>query len=248
MNQNPEVSVIVANYNHAQYIEQAVKSILGQTLENWEMIIIDDASTDGSQDMISELEKLDKQRIRAIYQKENKGKWSVLNAAIAEAKSPLITLQDADDACTVDRLLRQQSVLKQQGSYHNLCGFTHCYTQEEMDAAAVQTIAADSPAVVMDHDTVTKLVHAGYKQPGINHYFVGNDYEVHGASSMFYKQLWTHGMKFLPGNMNLRCQKAEDSDHNTKMTLLLQKTSVLREPLYCYRRNTSTNDAYREGL
>jgi hypothetical protein len=55
-------------------------------------------------------------------------------------------------------------------------------------------------------------------------------------------------MKFLPGNMGLRVQRAEDSDFNTKMTLLLQKTSIVMEPLYFYRRNTSTNPAWLENL
>ena len=73
-------------------------------------------------------------------------------------------------------------------------------------------------------------------------------FETHGASSLFYRQLWEHGMKFMPGNMGLRCQRAEDSDHNTKLTLLLQKTSVLKAPFYCYRRNTSTNPAFLENL
>ena len=40
----------------------------------------------------------------------------------------------------------------------------------------------------------------------------------------------------------------EDSDHNLRLTLLLQKTSVLKEPLYLYRRNTSTNPSWRQNL
>jgi len=133
------------------------------------------------------------------------------------------------------------------GSYHNLCGFAHCYSQQDMDSAKLWKPTAPGYPV-MEHEDVAKIVHKGKNTQGINHYFVGQDYEVHGASSMFYKQLWENGMKFLPGNMGLRCQRAEDSDHNTKMTLLLQKTSVLREPLYCYRRNTATNGAYLEEL
>ena len=183
-----------------------------------------------------------------MLQEENKGKWHVLNTAIAAAKSPVITLQDADDASVPTRLSRQMYTLKAKGSYHNLCGFVHCYSQEDMDRAISLKLTAANPMTVIDHEEVTRLVHVGFKTNGINHYFIGQHYEVHGASSMFYKQLWTHGMKFLPGNMGLRCQKAEDSDHNTKMTLLLQKTSVLKEPLYCYRRNTSTNGAYLEEL
>jgi glycosyltransferase involved in cell wall biosynthesis len=246
MTTDPKISVIVANYNHSDYIEEAVGSILGQTFMNYEIIIIDDGSTDGSQEVIDKL-SWDYEEVTAILNKENRGKWSVLNQAIGEAKGKLITLQDADDASCPDRLQRQWQVMQDQGSYHNLCGFTHCHSAEEM-AAAQTWKPSGSGYPIMKHDDVTRQVHIGRKTNGINHYFVGQDYEVHGASSMFYKQLWEHGMKFLPGNMGLRCQLAEDSDHNTKMTLLLQKTSVLKEPLYAYRRGTATNNAFKEGL
>jgi hypothetical protein len=137
--------------------------------------------------------------------------------------------------------------MRKLGSLHNLCGFKHCWNDEDVKAHLVTTYDP-SVSTILQHNEVVSQVYRGYNTEGINHYFVGPDYEAHGATSMFYKELWTHGMKFMPGNMGLRCQRAEDSDHNTKLTLLLQKTSVLCEPLYCYRRNTSTNGAYLEGL
>ena len=135
-------------------------------------------------------------------------------------------------------------------SYHTLCGFANCNTQEEMEAAQALLVDSDGPTEsdIMPHSVVTQNVFTGFKTPGINHYFVGPNFETHGASALFYKQLWEHGMKFMPGNMGLRCQKAEDSDFNTKMTLLLQRTSVLKLPLYVYRRGTTTNPAFLQGL
>lgn len=243
----PEISVIVTNYNHAQYIEQAVESILNQTFPRFEIIIVDDASTDGSQDIIEAMAKRD-ERIRLnIKLTENRGKWFALNTAIAHAAAPVITLQDADDASCKHRLERQITCMRDNKSFHNLCGFTHCHSQDDMESAMMWVPTAPGYPT-MGHEDVVKMVHQGWKHPNINHYYVGNDYEIHGASSMFYKQHWAHGMKFLPGNLGLRCQRAEDSDHNTKMTLLLQKTSVLMEPLYCYRRGTSTNPAWLEEL
>ena len=245
---NPEISVIVTNFNHSKYIEQAIESIQDQTFGDTEIIVVDDCSTDGSKEIIVAMAGED-DRIRPVFLPENRGKWNALNTGIRGAKSPIITLQDADDASVKDRLTRQWQVLKDEKSYHNLCGFAHCYNDTDMaDALQLDAAKCFVGYDIMDHAAVTKAVHLGHKTEGINHYFVGQDYEVHGASTMFYKQLWDHGMKFLPGNMGLRCQKAEDSDHNTKLTLLLQKTSVLKEPLYAYRRGTSTNSAYREGL
>jgi len=247
----PEISVIVTNFNHARYIEQAIHSILNQSLADFEVIIVDDCSTDDSRDVIEKLAREDTARIRPpIYLPKNSGKWFALNTGIASAGGSLIALQDADDASCPERLGHQRAILKYENSFHNLCGFTHCYSQADMDRAVEWKSPGGfaPPYPTMNHREVVEKVYRGFKTPGINHYFVGEDYEVHGASTLFYRQLWETGMKFLPGNMGLRCQKAEDSDHNTKMTLLLQKTSVLKEPLYAYRRNTSTNPAYLEGL
>ena len=49
----PKVSIILANYNEEKYIAEAIESVINQTYTNWELIIIDDASTDRSQDIIN---------------------------------------------------------------------------------------------------------------------------------------------------------------------------------------------------
>lgn len=246
-----KISIIVANYNHAQYIGQAVRSLLKQTHKDIEIIIVDDCSTDNSREEIDKLVKLDDRIVEPIYLPENRGKWFALNTGIAQrASGGLITTQDADDASSPQRLEWQLQVLLKENSYHTLCGFHNCGTQKEMEKAESFTMPSTGPTAedIISHADVLKNVYQGFQTPGINHYYVGNKFETHGASSLFYKQLWDHGMKFMPGNMGLRCQKAEDSDFNTKLTLLLQKTSVLKIPLYCYRRGTTTNPAFLEDL
>lgn len=243
MTDQPLVSVVVTNYNHAQFIQQAVKSIEEQTYPNIELIIVDDKSTDDSEVHLKDFESRGHKVIRLP---ENRGKWFALNTAIAQANGKLITLQDADDASVKERIDTQVKCLLNSGSYHNLCSFFHCHSQDEMDRAQTYEIEP-GPSQVLGHKDVVKLVHKGWKTPGINHYFLGN-FEAHGASSLFYKQHWEMGMKFHPGNIGLRVQKAEDSDHNTRMTLLLQKTSFINLPLYCYRRGTGTNPAWKEDL
>lgn len=114
---NPEISVIVTNYNHANYIKLAVESIQNQSWSDFEIIIVDDCSTDVSRDVIEDIVAEDTD-IRAFFLEENKGKWHALNAAISEARAPIITLQDADDASCKDRLKRQWQVLKDEKSYH----------------------------------------------------------------------------------------------------------------------------------
>lgn len=244
------VSVILTNYNHAKFVEQALESVQQQTYNNIELIMIDDASTDGSQAILQDYQSSRKSRFptRLILLNENKGKWNALNRAIREATGELITLQDADDVSCPQRIERQVKCLEENRSLHNLCLFHHCYSQEDVDRNSKYQTPVSAPLAALPHHEVLSNVYQGFKTPGINHYYIGAKWEAHGATCLFYKQLWDHGMKFLPGNLGLRCQKAEDSDFNTKVTLLLQKTSILLEPLYCYRRNTSTNGAWLEGL
>jgi len=250
------ISVIVTNYNHIKYLEQAITSIRNQSYLNLEIIVIDDCSTDGSQELIKKIaskssnsddNSIPRPPIKTIFLEKNMGKWFALNTAIAQATGELITLQDADDVSCPQRIARQHDVLMETKTVHNLCGFYHCYSQEDVDKHKDFTVTSSDAYNFMSPNEVTAHVYKGYKTPGVNHYYTGN-FEVHGATCLFYKQLWIHGMKFLPGNMGLRCQKAEDSDFNTKCTLLLQKTSLLLEKHYCYRRNTSTNPAWLENL
>ena len=210
-----KISVIVANYNHEKYIEAAVKSILNQTYENFEIVIVDDCSTDNSKDAISDIIKLDKKRIvKPILLEKNTGKWNALNKAISERCSGhFITTQDADDASTPQRLEFTLRNLNENRSFHTLCGFSNCGTDAEVITSSKAMFEYES-LVKMDHKEVVSNVYKGFKTPGVNHYYTG-PYEVHGASALFHRQLWDYGMKFMPGNMGLRCQKAEDSDFNT---------------------------------
>jgi glycosyltransferase involved in cell wall biosynthesis len=246
-NTTPEISVIITNYNHSQYIESAVKSILNQSFQNFEIIIIDDGSTDNSKEVINSITKLDNKRIMTpLFLQQNKGKWFALNTAIATSRGKLITLCDADDQSHSKRLERQLNVLNEQKSYMTMTGFKHCYNEKDFEDGLTIDIPGTNSYSVINHKEVLQKVYLGFKTPGVNHFYVGNDYEVHGASGLFYKTLWENGMKYLPGNLGLRVQKAEDSDFNTRMTLLLQKTSVLKEPLYLYRRGSGTNLAWKE--
>jgi glycosyltransferase involved in cell wall biosynthesis len=244
---NHKISIILTNYNHAQYIETAYKSIQEQTYKNIEVIIVDDCSTDHSRDVIVDIRNIYKNfSTKTIFLQENRGKWYALNKGISEASGEIIGIQDADDASCKQRIEIQYNVMQKYQSYHNLSGFKHCYSEEDMQE--YKHLKEITDPKTMDHSTILKHVITGHHTPGINHYYAGPDFETHGASCLFYKQLWSCGIKFLPGNMDLRCKLAEDGDFNTKMTLLMQKTSVVMEPLYFYRRNTSTNHAWKEAL
>jgi len=90
------ISVITPNYNAAQYLTETINSVINQTYKNWEMIIIDDCSTDASIEIIQKFIKQDK-RIKLLKLKINKGPAVTRNVGIENAKGKYLTFLDADD-------------------------------------------------------------------------------------------------------------------------------------------------------
>lgn len=95
ISKNPLVSVLIANYNYANYIGQAIESVLEQTYTNLEIIICDDGSTDCSCDVIESFVSKDT-RIKLIRQR-NEGQASAFNTAYAATKGEIICFLDSDD-------------------------------------------------------------------------------------------------------------------------------------------------------
>lgn len=91
----PDFSVIMANYNRAGYIGEAIESVLCQTFKNWEMIIIEDCSTDDSLEVIRSY--LEDDRIRLIRHEQNQGYTTALKTGIAQVASSIFGILDSDD-------------------------------------------------------------------------------------------------------------------------------------------------------
>ncbi|WP_374468800.1 glycosyltransferase family 2 protein [Phenylobacterium sp.] len=101
----PLVSVVTANYNGASYLAEAVRSVLGQTLADLELIVVDDRSTDDSLRVIDEAAAGDP-RVRVLVQPQNGGPGAARNRALAEARGRWIAVFDSDDLMAPDRLER----------------------------------------------------------------------------------------------------------------------------------------------
>ena len=86
------VSVIIPNYNHAQYVGDAIESVLAQTYQNFEIIVVDDGSTDNSRDAVAQFGD----KVNYIWQ-QNQGLSATRNRGIREAKGEFIGVLDADD-------------------------------------------------------------------------------------------------------------------------------------------------------
>lgn len=113
MNKNitPLISVVMPVYNAADFLRPALDSIINQTYKNWELIAVDDASTDASQKILKEYQAKDK-RIKVLKNINNLGVSKSANKAISHAKGDYIARMDADDICYPDRFEKQTSYLQ----------------------------------------------------------------------------------------------------------------------------------------
>ncbi len=105
------VSIIMPNYNSASFIEESIVSVLSQGYENWELILVDDCSSDDSLKAIEALIADDK-RIKLLQLTQNGGPAVARNRAIEEAKGRYIAFLDSDDLWHADKLSRQVSFMK----------------------------------------------------------------------------------------------------------------------------------------
>ena len=92
----PKVSVIITTYNRAHLIGRAIQSVLDQTFQDFELIVVDDSSTDNTDEVIKEFQKED-QRIRYMKHDENKGGAAARNTGIGAACGEFIAFLDSDD-------------------------------------------------------------------------------------------------------------------------------------------------------
>lgn len=105
-NKAPHVSVITPSYNSIRFIGETILSVQNQSYEDWEMIVVDDASTDQSLAKIKEIIKGDS-RIRLLSLKENVGAAKARNLAIKEARGRYIAFLDSDDIWLPHKLQMQ---------------------------------------------------------------------------------------------------------------------------------------------
>lgn len=112
---NNLVSIIMPSYNTGRFIDSSIQSVLAQTYTNWELIIVDDASNDGTDDVVSAY--LADERIRYIKNETNSGAAVCRNRALQEAKGRWIAFLDSDDLWLPEKLEKQVAFMKENG-YH----------------------------------------------------------------------------------------------------------------------------------
>src|SRR5690349_15888802 len=119
----PLVSVIIPLYNKAPYLRRALESIASQTFADFEAIVVDDGSTDGSERIAAEFAD---PRFRVLRQ-PNRGPGSARNLGIAEARGELLAFLDADDEWLPDFLETTTSLLEKYGP--NTASVSTCWVE-----------------------------------------------------------------------------------------------------------------------
>lgn len=131
MSSSPLVSIVVPIHNAEQYIGSTIESVLGQTYTNWELILIDDCSSDRSVEIIKSY--LGDERIKFFQNETNLKAAATRNEGIAKSKGELLCFLDADDIWLKDKLQKQVEFVKKMD-----CAFS--YTAYEFgDEQAVGT-------------------------------------------------------------------------------------------------------------
>ena len=116
----PQISIIICTYNRAHTISGSIESVLNQNLKEWELLILDDASTDNTEDIVKKY--LNDSRIRYIKNQQNLGIAKNRNLGIEQSKSDLIAMLDSDDVWIENDKLQKQKLFLDNNKDHAIVG------------------------------------------------------------------------------------------------------------------------------
>lgn len=150
----PLISVIMSTYNEEKYIETSLKSLLNQTFQEFEIIIVDDASTDNTRQLIQGLRD---ERIHLICNEENQGLTKNLNKALKYVTGKYIARMDGDDIAFSTRFEKQVQYMEK----YPETMLVSCYTKSFGDSDLVFALPDDSEVL-----KVRMLVRPVYAHPG----------------------------------------------------------------------------------
>ncbi len=106
---SPRVAVVLPAFNAAATLPDTLRSLAAQTLADWELVAVDDGSTDGTWDILAAAAR--DPRVRPLRHAANRGIVAALDTALAAVAAPLVARLDADDTCLPERLARQAAFL-----------------------------------------------------------------------------------------------------------------------------------------
>ncbi|MEP2934941.1 MAG: glycosyltransferase family 2 protein [Gilvibacter sp.] len=186
------ISVYITSYNQKEFLKEAIQSVLNQTLPPFEIIVVDDASTDGSQELIKEYAI--KHNIRYVFHEQNMGVTQARLTALQNVKGDYVTYVDGDDVYLENKLEVESNIIKKQkcdiafsnNAYvleQNLDAVQWVWMEQnqELDVATnvfLKTLTRDFPRSSlfrMELVNYQKLKEIGFHDPKLNIY---EDYDL----------------------------------------------------------------------
>ena len=222
----PAISVIIPVFNTEPYLANCLASIYGQTFENFEAIVVDDGSTDGSADIARTIAEKDS-RFRIVSQ-ENKGLSEARNAGIEVAQGDWITFVDSDDMLAPNFLHALFDAIMETGA-DIACSAKHLFGDAKQKASKISTIQA----------------HYGPKPPSGNYASLSpatalanalyqNDKPDYSAWNKLYAARLWKDRRFPPGKF------FEDMATIPQVFLDARLVAFVPEPLYLNRRHSTS--------
>lgn len=147
------VSIIMPSYNTAEYIAESIQSVLSQSYIDWELIVVDDCSTDNTDEVVKPY--LSDERIIYLKNEMNSGAAVSRNRALREAKGKWIAFLDSDDLWTPDKLSKQINFMEEHG-------YSFTYT----NYAEIDTDSKKNGVTVTGPKRITKCGMFNYCWPG----------------------------------------------------------------------------------
>lgn len=218
---SPLFSIIVANYNNGRFLDECIESIKQQTYNNWEIILVDDASTDNSKKIYNTYKNDD--RIKIFYNHSNKGVGYTKRKAVENSNGKYCGVVDPDDIITPDALKLVVNKFEQNPS-----------------AAIVHTnhYICDENLSVIKISTNNGIIPVGESQLSFNGPKVGHFWA-------FRKKMYD-----LTGGINPKLKRAEDQDILYKLEEI-GSIIYIDIPTYFYRYHTnglSTNSSFMKAI
>lgn len=132
---NDLVSIVMPSYNTGQYISESIDSVLNQTHTNWELLVVDDCSTDNTDDVVRPY--LADARIKYLKNKYNNGAAVTRNLALRAAKGKWIAFLDSDDVWLSEKLERQIKFMKENQYSFSYTGYAEIDSDGNRNGARV---------------------------------------------------------------------------------------------------------------
>ena len=144
------VSVIMPTYNCAAFIEKSIQSVLAQEYTDWELIIVDDCSTDNTRDVLAPY-AAKYPNIRYTCLEKNSGPAAARSAALKQVKGRYVAFLDSDDLWTPDKLSKQLAFMKETGAVFSATGY------EQIGENGTSKGVALIPPAKTDYQTMLRL-------------------------------------------------------------------------------------------